>query len=73
MVAKRESQVHDLEMALRKLSPEETRELLVLTMYKLALTRSQLDAVTDILVKKKIAKREEIWKLTGDKFDEMGF
>jgi len=62
-----------LEKELKKLSPEETRELLLMTMYKLALTRAQLDAVTDVLVKMKLVKREELWKLTGEKFHETGF
>ena len=66
-------QVGKLEKAIAKLSEAEARELLLMTMYKLALTRAQLDALTDILVKKKLLKREDLWKLTAKKFEEHGF
>jgi hypothetical protein len=73
MAARRKRTAEALEREIAKLSPQETRELLLLTMYKLALARAQLDALTDILVKKKMLKREEVWKLTAEKFEEHGF
>ena len=62
-----------LQEHISKLSPEETKELLLLSMYKLAMVRAQLDAVSDVLVKKKLLTREELWKLTAKKFEESGF
>ena len=53
---------------IEKLSPGETKELLLLTMYKLTMVRSQLDALTDVVVKKKLATREELWKATEERF-----
>lgn len=62
-----------LERQIAKLSEEEVRELLVLSMYKLAMTRAHVDALSDLLVKKKVVKREELWDLTAEKFDENKF
>jgi len=73
MAARRKRTAGALEREIAKLSPQETRELLLLTMYKLALARAQLDALTDILVKKKMLTREDVWKLTAEKFEEHGF
>jgi hypothetical protein len=69
----RQLQAAALEKQIAKLSEAEARELLILTMYKLALTRAQLDALTDLLVKKKLVKREDVWRLTAEKFGEHGF
>ena len=51
-----------------KLSDQELKELLLINMYKLALTRAQLEAITNILIKKKLATFEEIWKDTNENF-----
>ncbi len=51
-----------------QLSNQELKELLLINMYKLALTRAQLEAVTNILIKKKIATFEEVWKQTNENF-----
>lgn len=59
-----------LEKQLAKMGAKETKELLLLTMYKLSVTRSQLDAVTSLLVKKKVLKADEIWAETGKRFSE---
>jgi hypothetical protein len=69
----REAQLKQLQQHIDKLSPEETKELLLLSMYKLAMVRAQLDALSDVLVKKKLLTREELWKLTARKFEESGF
>ena len=66
-------QAGKLEQEIAKLSDVEVRELLLMTMYKLALTRAQVDALTDVLVKKKLVKRADVWKLTAEKFEEHGF
>ena len=51
-----------------KLSDQELKELLLINMYKLALTRAQLEAITNILIKHKLATFEEIWKETNENF-----
>ena len=55
---------------LEKLSKQELKELLLVTTYKLALTRSQVEAITEILVKKKITTHEEVWKSTNKIFED---
>ncbi len=62
-----------LQREVEKLSQKEMKDLLVLTMYKLAVTRSQLDAVTDVLVKKKLTTRADLWKKTDEHFSDTGF
>ncbi len=62
-----------LRLEVEKLSQKEMKELLVLTMYKLAVTRSQLDAVTDVLVKKRLTTRADLWKQTDEHFSDTGF
>lgn len=52
------------------LSKQELRELVMVNAYKLALTRNQLDAVVDILIKKKLTTYEEVWKRTNERFAE---
>ncbi|MBR9692541.1 hypothetical protein GOV07_01275 [Candidatus Woesearchaeota archaeon] len=71
MTGKKELVTMQKEVA--KLSPKETKELLLVTMYKLALVRSQVDALSEIIVKKKLATREELWELTSERFHEEGF
>ena len=51
-----------------KLSDQELKELLLINMYKLALTRAQLEAITNNLIKQKLATFEEIWKETNENF-----
>ncbi|MFH1589128.1 MAG: hypothetical protein ABIB43_01010 [archaeon] len=53
-----------------ELSKQELKELLLINAYKLALVRSQLEVVTDILIKKKLATYEEIWQKTNNNFKE---
>ncbi len=48
------------------LSSRELRELLFLTAYKEAVTRAQVDAVVDLLIKNKLTTYEEFWRLTQD-------
>jgi len=65
-------ELKQLELQLAKLSDKEARELLLLTMYRLSMTRAQLDAMTELLVQKKLLTADEIWRLTSEKFSEPG-
>jgi hypothetical protein len=56
------------EKQLKDLSDQELKELLLINMYKLALTRAQLETVTNILIKNKLATLDEIWKDTNENF-----
>ncbi len=56
------------EKQLSDLSDQELKELLLINMYKLALVRAQLEALTSILIQKKLATFEEIWKKTNENF-----
>jgi hypothetical protein len=62
--------VQKLHKELKGLSDHELRELVLINAYKLAMTRKQLDAVVDILIKHKITTYEEVWKRTNDRFQE---
>jgi hypothetical protein len=64
------SDLPSFEKKIKDLSAHETKELLLLQAYKLALLRGQVEALADILVKNKIATREEIWKLTEENFED---
>jgi len=55
---------------LEGLSRDELRELLLINTYKLALTRAQIDAIVDILIKKGITSYDEVWKKTNEIFKE---
>jgi hypothetical protein len=56
------------EKELKDLSNQELKELLLINMYKLALVRAQLEAISSILIKHKLATFEEIWKQTNENF-----
>ncbi|MFH1175048.1 MAG: hypothetical protein V1725_08010 [archaeon] len=51
-----------------QLSLAQVKELLLITQYKLAFTRAQLEAVCDVLVKHKLTTQEELWKKTNEHF-----
>jgi hypothetical protein len=51
-------------------SRDELRELLLINTYKLALTRAQVDAIMEILIKKGITTYDEVWKKTNEIFKE---
>ena len=63
-------EVKEFQKKLDGLSKNELRELVMVNKYKLALTRNQLDAVVDILIKKKLTTYEEVWKRTNERFQE---
>jgi len=56
------------EKQLKDLSDQELKELLLINMYKLALTRAQLETITNILIRNKLATLDEIWKDTNENF-----
>jgi hypothetical protein len=56
------------EKQLKDLSDQELKELLLINMYKLAMVRAQVEALTSIMMRKKIASFEEIWKETHENF-----
>ncbi len=70
MAEKKERNAKSFEKKLEGMSKQELKELLLVNTYKLALTRSQVEALTEILVKKKIASYEEIWNLTNKIFKD---
>jgi hypothetical protein len=69
---KKDSQSDDFskkfEKDLKNLSDHELKELLLISMYKNALLRAQLEAITQVLIKNKITTYEEIWKETNENF-----
>ena len=64
------SKVESFRKKLDAMSKQELKELLLVNTYKLALTRSQVEALTEILVKKNVASYEEIWDLTNKIFKD---
>ncbi|MFH1770486.1 MAG: hypothetical protein ABH828_02925 [archaeon] len=60
----------NFEKQITELSKQELKELLLINTYKLALVRSQLEAITDVLIKKKLATYEEIWTKTNRNLKE---
>jgi len=58
----------NFEKNIKNLSEQELKELLMINMYKMALMRAQLEAVTSVLIKNKLATYEEIWKETNVNF-----
>jgi hypothetical protein len=63
----------ELRKRLRDLSAQELRELVMVNAYKLEMTRHQLDAVVDIMIRKKLTSYEEVWKRTQERFNEDDF
>ncbi len=60
----------EFEKRIQKMSNEELKDMLLINTYKLAMTRSQLEAVVEILIKNKIMTYEEIWKRTNEIFKD---
>ena len=58
----------NLDKQVSELSKQELKELLLINTYKLALVRSQLEAISDILIREKLATYEEIWTKTNENF-----
>jgi polyhydroxyalkanoate synthesis regulator phasin len=53
-----------------KLSRDELRELLMINTYKLALSRAQIDALVEIMIKKGLTTYDEVWRKTNEIFKE---
>jgi hypothetical protein len=60
--------IKSFEKDVKNLSEHEIKELLLINMYKNALLRAQLEALTQILIKNKITTFEEVWKDTNENF-----
>jgi len=60
----------NFEKQISKLSNQELKELLMINNYKLAILRSQVEAISSILIKKKLTTYEEIWNKTNENIDE---
>ena len=58
----------NIEKNIKDLSEQEVKELLLINMYKMALMRAQLEALTNIIIKNKLASFEDIWKDTNENF-----
>jgi len=63
----------NFEKHLTDMSKQELKELLLVNTYKLAIVRSQLEALTEVLIKHKLTTYEEIWKKTNENFKQMSF
>jgi hypothetical protein len=59
------------EQQIKKLSNEDLKDLLLVNTYKLAMTRAQLEALVELLLKKKLINYEEYWKITNEKFQNV--
>lgn len=66
--AEKNTDLMQFEKRINDLSKEDLKDLLMIDTYKLALTRAQIEALAEILIKKKIMTYEEFWKLTNEKF-----
>ena len=62
------NELMEFEKRISAISKEDLKDLLMIDTYKLALTRAQIEALAEILIKKKIMTYEEFWKLTNEKF-----
>ena len=58
----------EFEKKINALSREDLKDLLLIDTYKLALTRAQIEALAEVLIRKKIMTYEEFWKITNEKF-----
>jgi hypothetical protein len=56
------------EKQIKDLSDQEIKELLLITMYKMALMRAQLEAINNVLIKNKITTLDQLWKDTNENF-----
>ena len=62
--------VKKFELKIKEMSKQELKELVLINTYKLALVRSQIEALTDIICKNKLATREQVWKKTEESFED---
>ncbi len=58
----------EMQKNVKNLSEHEVKELLLINMYKMALMRAQLETLTNIIIKNRLADFEEIWKETNENF-----
>lgn len=53
------------------LSEQELKESLLISNYKLALLRAQIETLSNILIKHNLASYEEIWNATNNNLEEL--
>jgi hypothetical protein len=51
---------------LDELSKDNLKDLVLIANYKLALTKAQVEALSQILIKNRLMTYEEFWKLTNE-------
>jgi len=51
-------------------SKQELKELALVNAYKLAIIRSQIESINDVLIKHKLTTYEELWKKTNKNFKD---
>jgi len=60
----------EFEKKINALSKEDLKDLLLVNTYKIAMTRAQIEAIMNILIKKGITSYDEVWKNTNEIFKE---
>lgn len=67
---KQNTEFTEFEKRIQKMSNEELKDMLLINTYKLAMTRAQLEAVVEILIKNKILTYDDVWKRTNEIFKD---
>ncbi|MFC1648736.1 hypothetical protein ACFL1B_04730 [Nanoarchaeota archaeon] len=63
-------EIKRMEDEINGMSKQDMKELILINSYKLALARSQIEAIAEILIKNKITTYEDIWKKTDKIFKD---
>ena len=66
----KEKDLDKFKQKLKALTEDDLRDLLLINSYKLAMTRAQMEAVIELLIKNKMTTYEDIWKRTNEIFKE---
>ena len=56
---------------LEDFSKQELKELVLVNAYKLAMLKSQVESISEILIKHKLTTYEELWKKTNKNFKDI--
>ena len=56
----------EFEKQINSMSKEDVKDLLLINTYKLNITRAQVEALMEIVIKNKLASYEDIWKRTNE-------
>ena len=65
---KAKDQINRLDEQINDMSKQEMKELLLINTYKLALIRSQVEALSEVLIKNRLTTYEDLWKKTDTSF-----